>query len=122
MSTRRCESSGYGVGEDDVGFVGEVQVEALEVLNTVLTRAIHQVTQDVHEQARDGSHDERVKPQGPTFAQNARYTVIQIAILAVFFGGLVIGSIVADSFGVLPTAEQLQEEDRERLQRWQSSR
>jgi hypothetical protein len=48
--------------------------------------------------------------------------VIQLVILAVFFGGLVIGSIVADARGVLPTAEQLQEEDRERLQRWQASR
>jgi hypothetical protein len=48
--------------------------------------------------------------------------VIEIVIFAVFFGGLVIGSIVADARGVLPTAEQLQEEDRERLQRWQASR
>jgi hypothetical protein len=48
--------------------------------------------------------------------------VIEIVILAVFFGGLVMGGLAADALGVLPTAEQLQEEDRERLQRWQASR
>jgi hypothetical protein len=48
--------------------------------------------------------------------------VIEIVILAVFFGGLVIGALAADARGVLPTAEQLQEEDRERMQRWQASR
>ena len=48
--------------------------------------------------------------------------MIEIVIFAVFFGGLVIGGLAADATGVLPTAEQLQEEDRERLQRWQASR
>ena len=48
--------------------------------------------------------------------------MIEIVIFAMFFGGLVIGSIVAEALGVLPTAEQLQEEDRERLQHWQASR
>jgi hypothetical protein len=48
--------------------------------------------------------------------------VIEIVIFAVFFGALVIGALVADALGVLPTAERLQEEDRERLQRWQASR
>ena len=48
--------------------------------------------------------------------------MIEIVILAVFFGGLVIGGLIADALGVLPTAEQLQEEDGKRLQRWQASR
>ena len=62
------------------------------------------------------------KAASPTSAQNARYTVIEIVIFAAFFGGLVIGALVADARGVLPTAEQLQEEDRERMQHWQASR
>jgi hypothetical protein len=47
--------------------------------------------------------------------------MIEIVMLAAFFGGLVVGSLVADALGVLPTAEQLQAEDSERLRRWQAS-
>jgi hypothetical protein len=48
--------------------------------------------------------------------------VIEVVILGVFFGGLVIGGLVADALGALPTAEQLQDEDSGRLQRWRASR
>ena len=48
--------------------------------------------------------------------------MIEIVTFAVFFGGLVIGALIADALGVLPTAEQLQEEDRERWRRWRASR
>ena len=43
--------------------------------------------------------------------------MIEVVILIVFFGGLVIGSLVANARGRLPSAEGLQEEDRARLQR-----
>ena len=48
--------------------------------------------------------------------------MIELVFFGVFFGALVIGSLVADARGVLPSAEQLQDEDTERLRRWQASR
>jgi hypothetical protein len=45
--------------------------------------------------------------------------VIQIVLLAVFFGLLVVGALVADALGRLPTAEELAVEDRERMQRYE---
>jgi hypothetical protein len=41
--------------------------------------------------------------------------VIEILILIVFFGGLVVGGLVTDGLGSLPSAEELQEEDQARL-------
>jgi hypothetical protein len=43
--------------------------------------------------------------------------VIQVWIFAVFMGGIVIGSLVANAAGVLPDAEQLQEQDRARFRK-----
>jgi len=43
--------------------------------------------------------------------------MIEIIVLAAFFGLLVIGSIVANALGRLPNAEQLEAEDRARMTR-----
>jgi hypothetical protein len=43
--------------------------------------------------------------------------VIQIVIFSVFFGGLVIGAIITNARGVLPTAEELAAEDQARWAR-----
>jgi hypothetical protein len=40
--------------------------------------------------------------------------MIQIVIFSVLMGGLVIGSLIADAMGRLPSVEELQEEDRRR--------
>jgi hypothetical protein len=45
--------------------------------------------------------------------------VIQIICLVSFFATLVIGSLIADAFGRLPNAEELQEQDRERFARYE---
>ena len=37
--------------------------------------------------------------------------MIQIIIFGVFFGGLVIGSLIASSLGLLPSAEAMEAED-----------
>jgi hypothetical protein len=41
--------------------------------------------------------------------------VIQVWIFVVFMGGIVIGGLVANAAGVLPDAEQLEEQDRARF-------
>jgi hypothetical protein len=41
----------------------------------------------------------------------------EIITFAVFFGLIIIGSLIADATGRLPTVEQLQQEDRERYTR-----
>jgi hypothetical protein len=45
--------------------------------------------------------------------------VIEIVCFAVFFAGLVIGSLVASALGRLPNAEELQEQDRRRFARFE---
>jgi len=47
--------------------------------------------------------------------------MLPIVVFAVFFGALVIGSLIANALGTLPTAEQLQEEDRVRFARHERS-
>ena len=37
--------------------------------------------------------------------------MVQLIILVVFFGGLVIGSLIASALGLLPSAEELEAED-----------
>jgi hypothetical protein len=48
--------------------------------------------------------------------------MIEIVILGVFLGLVVIGGLIADATGHLPSAEALQEEDRARLEAWARSR
>jgi hypothetical protein len=48
--------------------------------------------------------------------------MVEIVIFAALFLGLVVGGLVADARGVLPSAEGLQEEDRERLAHWYKTR
>jgi hypothetical protein len=43
--------------------------------------------------------------------------MIQIVILSVFFGGLVVGAIIANARGALPDAEQLPAQDQARWAR-----
>jgi hypothetical protein len=43
--------------------------------------------------------------------------MIEIVILIVFFVGLVVGAIVTDRLGWLPSTEALQEEDRTRFRK-----
>jgi hypothetical protein len=45
--------------------------------------------------------------------------MIQIICLAAFFATLVIGSLIANALGRLPNAAQLQQQDRERLARYE---
>jgi hypothetical protein len=47
--------------------------------------------------------------------------MIELILLFTFLGGLVIGAIVANALGRLPSAEELQEEDRKRLSRYERS-
>jgi hypothetical protein len=47
--------------------------------------------------------------------------VIEIVLLAAFFGALIVGSIVAEACGRLPTADQLAAQDRERWRRFEQS-
>jgi len=47
--------------------------------------------------------------------------MIPMVVFALFFAALVIGSLIADALGKLPTAEELQEEDRARARRFQRS-
>ncbi|MET1001153.1 MAG: hypothetical protein ABWZ15_05025 [Acidimicrobiia bacterium] len=44
--------------------------------------------------------------------------MIEIVIFAAFFFGLVVGALVAEARGSLPSAERLQEEDLERMAQW----
>lgn len=44
--------------------------------------------------------------------------MIEIVVLAVFFGVLIVGSLIAARVGVLPSADELAEEDRVRFSRW----
>jgi hypothetical protein len=46
--------------------------------------------------------------------------MMPIVVFALFFAAVVIGSLIADARGKLPTAEELQEEDRVRYKRFQS--
>jgi hypothetical protein len=48
--------------------------------------------------------------------------MIEIIIFSVFFGLLVIGGLAADASGHLPSADGLQQEDRDRLEQWARSR
>ncbi|MET1000556.1 MAG: hypothetical protein ABWZ15_01990 [Acidimicrobiia bacterium] len=48
--------------------------------------------------------------------------VIEIVIFAAFFLGLVVGALVAEARGSLPSAERLQEEDLERMAQWYRTR
>jgi hypothetical protein len=48
--------------------------------------------------------------------------MIEIVVFTVFFSGLVIGSLIAQKLGRLPSAEALQVEDRERVARWARER
>ena len=41
----------------------------------------------------------------------------EVVILIVFFGGLVIGGLVTDKLGRLPSADALQEQDRARFRK-----
>ena len=43
--------------------------------------------------------------------------MIEIWIFAVFMGGLVVGSLIANALGKLPNAEQLQAEDQARYKK-----
>jgi len=43
--------------------------------------------------------------------------MIEIWIFAVFMGGLVVGSLIANALGKLPNAEQLEAEDRARYKK-----
>jgi len=43
--------------------------------------------------------------------------MIEIWIFAVFMGGLVVGSLIANAMGKLPNAEQLEAEDRARYKK-----
>ena len=43
--------------------------------------------------------------------------MIEIILFSVFFAGLVIGGLIADATGRLPSAEELQAEDRARYAR-----
>ena len=59
---------------------------------------------------------------GPAAERQKASIVIEIVILAAFFIGLVVGGLVADARGSLPSAERLQEEDQERLAEWYRTR
>lgn len=43
--------------------------------------------------------------------------MIEIVLFSVFFAGIVIGGLIADAAGRLPSAEELQAEDRARYAR-----
>jgi hypothetical protein len=45
--------------------------------------------------------------------------MIEIIVFALFFGAIVVGSLVAWAFGKLPDAEQLEVEDRRRWERYE---
>ena len=47
--------------------------------------------------------------------------MMPIVVFALFFGVLVIGSLTANALGVLPSADELQEEDRIRAKRFRRS-
>jgi hypothetical protein len=48
--------------------------------------------------------------------------MIEIIVLSVFFAGLVIGGLVTNAMGRLPTAEELQAEDRARIAQFSKER
>ena len=45
--------------------------------------------------------------------------MIEIIVFGVFFGTIVVGSVIADAFGKLPDAAQLEVEDRRRWARYE---
>jgi hypothetical protein len=47
--------------------------------------------------------------------------VIEIVIFVGFIAALVVGSLIANALGRLPTAEQLQVEDQQRIARYRRS-
>ena len=47
--------------------------------------------------------------------------MVGIIVILAFFGALVVGSLVARALGRLPTADELQEEDRVRFARYERS-
>jgi hypothetical protein len=49
------------------------------------------------------------------------FDVIEIVIFIVFIMGLVVGSLVANALGRLPSAEELEEQDRLRLRKLERS-
>ena len=48
--------------------------------------------------------------------------MIEVWIFIAFMGGLVVGSLVANGLGRLPSAEQLEAEDQARMSKFQRAR
>ena len=47
--------------------------------------------------------------------------MIEVVVLALFFGLLVVGSLVANAFGRLPDADELEKQDHTRFARYERS-